>query len=40
MSPLAHHLVRLSLFFGVLFVVGLIAALNERREKLRRRTRR
>jgi hypothetical protein len=40
MSPLGHHLVRLCVFFGALFVVGIVAALRERREKLRRRGKR
>jgi hypothetical protein len=36
MSPLAHHMVRLFALFGLLFVVGLVAALRERRSKKKR----
>jgi hypothetical protein len=36
MSPLAHHMIRLFMLFGVLFVVGIVAALRERRTKKKR----
>jgi hypothetical protein len=39
MSPLGHHLIRLFLFFGALFAVGIIAALRERNAKKNRRKR-
>jgi hypothetical protein len=38
MSPLIHHLVRLFALFGVLFVVGVVAALRERRGKIAKRS--
>ena len=39
MTPMGHHLLRLFTFFGFLFVVGLVAALRERRAKLKKRAR-
>jgi hypothetical protein len=33
MSPLGHHLIRLASLFGFLFVVGIVAALRERKRK-------
>jgi hypothetical protein len=34
---MTHHLLRLAAFFALLFLVGLFAALRERRAKLERR---
>ncbi len=34
---LGHHLLRLGAFFGVLFCIGLVAAMRERRRKMSRR---
>ena len=39
MSPIGHHILRLAAFFGALFLVGLVAALRERRQKLKARRR-
>ena len=39
MTPMGHHLLRLFTFFGFLFVVGLVAALRERRAKVKKRER-
>ena len=36
---LGHHMVRVVAFFGLLFVVGLVAALRERRAKVKRHSR-
>jgi hypothetical protein len=40
MSPVGHHLLRLLLFFAVLFAIGIVAALRERRAKMNTRNRR
>lgn len=40
MSPLGHHVLHLTVFCGSLFLIGLVAALRERRQKLARRVER
>jgi hypothetical protein len=37
MPPLTHHLFRMLSFFALLFAIGLVAALRERRRKLGKR---
>jgi uncharacterized membrane protein YhaH (DUF805 family) len=37
MPHLAHHIGRLAIFFGILAVIGIVAALRERRLRARSR---
>jgi hypothetical protein len=39
MPSLGHHMVRVFAFFGLLFLVGLVAALRERQAKIKRHSR-
>jgi hypothetical protein len=39
MPTLGHHLIRIFTLFAFLFVVGLVAALRERRSKLKKHER-